>query len=234
MICHLSLQYEGILGYGGLARFVDQFPCFYNAIERYARTEKAQEQVNGTFHLIPGLRYCPWFIFAFINCYIGRISIPFLGPRGDCEGAAPRHEYADAQQVFYTGYCKYHGFKIESILTPDGVSHIFGPVSARPNDVAVLRMSNLNDFLFLLQRGLWITAGGAQVIFTAFGGGAHNLGLARLSSYYCAFGGVPLTNNQDECNRHLRSVRITIEKNFEMVVDTVWGGADGLPCGWSA
>ncbi len=41
MICYLSSRYEGILGYGGLARFVDQFPCFHDAIERYVRTEKA-------------------------------------------------------------------------------------------------------------------------------------------------------------------------------------------------
>ena len=209
MVRYLSSRYEGILGYGGLARFVDQFPHFHNAIERYMRTEKAQEQVDGTFHLIPGLRYCPWYIFAFIDCSIDRISVPFSGPRGDYEGAARRPEYSDAQQAFYTGYCKYHGFKIESILTPDGLSHIFGPVSARPNDVAVLRMSNLNEFLFLLQRGLWITADGAEVLFTAFGDGAYNLGLACISSYYRAFGAVPLTNEQDECNRHLRSARIT-------------------------
>jgi hypothetical protein len=148
-------------------------------------------------------------VYAFIDCSIDRISVPFSGPRGDYEGAARRPEYSDAQQAFYTGYCKYHGFKIESILTPDGLSHIFGPVSARPNDVAVLRMSNLNEFLFLLQRGLWITADGAEVLFMAFGDGAYNLGLACISSYYRAFGAVPLTNEQDECNRHLRSARIT-------------------------
>jgi hypothetical protein len=201
MIRYLSSRYDGILGYGGLAGFVDQFPCFHDAIERYARTEKAQEQDDGTFHLIPGLRYCPWYIFAFIDC---SISVPFSGPCGDYEGAARRNEYANPQQAFYTGYCKYHGFKIESILTPDGLSHIFGPVSARPNNVAVLRMSNLNEFLILLQRGLWITAGGAEVLFMAFGDGAYNLGLACISLYYRAFGGVPLTDDQDECNQHLR------------------------------
>jgi hypothetical protein len=148
---------------------------------------------------------------------IDRISVPFSGPRGDYEDAAWKNEYADAQQAFYTGYCKYHGFKIESILLPDGLSHIFGPVLARPNNVAVLRMSNLNEFLILLQRGLCITAGGVEVLFMTFGDGAYNLGLACISSYYHAFGGVPLTDDQDECNQHLRSARITIEKNFGMV-----------------
>ena len=100
---------------------------------------------------------------------------------------------------------------------PDGLSHIFEPVSARPNNFAVLRMGNLNEFLLLLQRGLWITAGSTQVLFVAFGDGAYNLVLPCISSYYCAFGGVPLTNDQDKCNQHLRSARITIEKNFGMV-----------------
>jgi hypothetical protein len=100
MVRYLSSRYEGILGYGGLARFVDQFPHFHNAIERYVRTEKAREQVDGTFHLIPGLRYCPWYIFAFIDCSIDRISVPFSGPCGDYEGAARRPEYSDAQQAF--------------------------------------------------------------------------------------------------------------------------------------
>jgi hypothetical protein len=70
MIRYLSSWYKSILGYGNLARFVDQFPCFHDAIKRYVRTEKAREQEDGTFHLIPGLRYCPWYIFAFIDCSI--------------------------------------------------------------------------------------------------------------------------------------------------------------------
>ncbi len=74
MVRYLSSRYKGILRYGGLARFVDQFPRFHDAIECYARTEKAREQVDGTFHLIPGLRYCPWYIFAFIDC--SRIGCP--------------------------------------------------------------------------------------------------------------------------------------------------------------
>ena len=40
MIRYLLSLYEGILGYGGLAQFVDQFPCFHDAIERYERIEK--------------------------------------------------------------------------------------------------------------------------------------------------------------------------------------------------
>ena len=75
MVRYLSSRYEGILGYGGLARFVDQFPRFHDAIERYVRTEKAREQVDGTFHLIPGLRYCLWYIFALLTALlIGYLS----------------------------------------------------------------------------------------------------------------------------------------------------------------
>jgi hypothetical protein len=75
-------------------------------------------------------------------------------------------EYADAHQAFYTGYCKYHGIKIESVFTPDGLRYIFGPLSARPADASVLRTSNLSNVIFLIQRGLWTTVAGAKIIFS--------------------------------------------------------------------
>ncbi len=40
MIHYLLSWYEGILGYGGLAQFMDQFLCFHDAVERFVRTEK--------------------------------------------------------------------------------------------------------------------------------------------------------------------------------------------------
>ena len=57
----------------------------------------------------------------------------------------------------------------------------------------------------------------SQVIFTAFGDEVYNLNLVCISSYHRAFGGVPLTNDHDECNQHLRSACINIKKAFGMV-----------------
>ena len=140
----------------------------------------------------------PWNIFGFIDCSIEQIAVPFLGPWGDYKGTAQRPEYADAQQVFYSGYWKYHSIKIESVFTPDGLSHSFGSLSARPADASVLRTSNLSNFLFLIQRGLWTTLAGAEIIFSVFGDGAYNLGLPCISSYFRSFvGGVELTADKD-------------------------------------
>ncbi len=100
---------------------------------------------------------------------------------------------------------------------PDGLSHIFWTSVGQTERCCCPQDEQLERVPFLLQHRLWITAGGAQVLFAAFGDGAYNLGFAFISLYYRAFGGVPLTNDQDECNRHLRSAHITIEKNFGMV-----------------
>ena len=125
-------------------------------------------------------------------------------------GAAQRPECADAHQAFYTGYCKYHGVKIESGFTPDGLSHILGPLSARPADASVLQTSNLSNFLLLIQRGLWTAVADAGIIFSVFGDGAYNLGLPCISSYFRSFvGGVELTADEDFCNMHARSARVT-------------------------
>ena len=72
--------------------------------------------------------------------------------------------------------------------------------------------------MFLIQRGLWTTAVGAGTIFRIIGDGAYNLGLPCIASYFKNFGGgVELTVDEDFCNRHVRSARVMIKKNFGMV-----------------
>ena len=44
---------------------------------------------------------------------------------------------------------KNHGIKVETVLLPNGISTVFGPVSARIHDVGgVMLMSELDDFLW--------------------------------------------------------------------------------------
>ncbi len=82
----------------------------------------------------------------------------------------------------------------------------------------MLQTSNLSNFLFLIQRGLWTTVAGAEIIFSVVGDGAYNIGLPCISSYFRSFvGGVDLNADEDFCKRHARSARVTIEKNFGMV-----------------
>ena len=80
----------------------------------------------------------PWDNFGCFDCSIEQIAVHFSGPRGDYEGATQRPEYPDAQQAFYTGYCKYRGIEIELVFTPDSLGHIFESLSARPADVSAL------------------------------------------------------------------------------------------------
>ncbi len=217
MLRYLNKRYKNIIGHQGLMRFVMDFPRFHRAIEKYVQRNHLCK-IDGTMRIAPGINFMPWDIFAFINDSINRISTPFSGPRGDYEGAARRAEYANAQQSFYTGYIKAHGIKVETVFLPNGLCTLFGPVSARHANAGVAAMSNLNAFLVLIQRGQFFSPAGAEVLFSAFGDCAFNLGDQCIQSYYRAFvADVQLTNAQKQCNAAMRSVHITIEKNYAMV-----------------
>ena len=172
--------------------------------------------MDGDFRLIPGLRFLPWDIFGFIDCSIDQISTPFSGPRGDYEGAARQVEFPDGQRAYYSGYTHYHGYKVLTVVTPDGISYVYGPVSARPNDINVLNMSNLNNYMHRLQLGLFETSTGDEVIYSVFGDGIFNLGLWCISSRFRQLAGLPLTYEQLLCNRHCNSARMSIEKTYGM------------------
>jgi len=218
MLRYIDTRYASVIGHQGLTRFVDDFPRFNRAIEEYVQRDHQRELVDGTMTIVPGINFMPWDVFGFIDDSIDCISTPFSGPRGDYSGAARKAEYADAQQAFYSGYVKDHGIKVETIIMPNGISTVFGPVSARRADAGVLAMGNLNEFLVELQRGRFITGAGDEVFFCAFGDSAYNLGLECIQSYYREFNrGAGLDDARARCNAAMRSVRITIEKNYGMV-----------------
>ncbi len=79
-------------------------------------------------------------------------------------------------------------------------------------------MSNLNAFLALIQRGQFFSPIGTEVLFSAFGDCAFNLGHQCIQSYYRTFGaGAQLTDAQKRCNAAMRSAHITVEENYAMV-----------------
>jgi hypothetical protein len=79
-------------------------------------------------------------------------------------------------------------------------------------------MFNLNAFPVQIQQGQFFSPTGAEVLFTAFGDLTFNLGHQCIQSYYRAFAaGTQLTNGEKKCNATMRSVRITIKKNYAMV-----------------
>ena len=218
MLRYIDTRYANVIGHQGLTRFADDFPRFKRAIEEYVQRDHQRELVNGTMTIVPGINFMPWDVFGFIDDSMDRILTPFSGPRGDYEGAARKAEYADAQQAFYSGYIKDHGIKVETIIMPNSISTVFGPVSAQRADAGVLAMGNSNEFLVELQRGRFITGAGDEVFYCAFGDSAYNLGLECIQSYYREFNrGAGLDDARARCNAAMRSARITIKKNYGMV-----------------
>jgi phage tail protein X len=115
--------------------------------------DEIRHNVDGTIVEVNCLNFLPFDIFGFIDCLIDRICRPFLEPDGDYVGALRKEQYARMQQAFYTGYKKCRGIKDETMLLPNGISTVFGPVSAHLHDIAsVLTMRGLNQFLTRIQR----------------------------------------------------------------------------------
>jgi hypothetical protein len=216
MLKYLDKRYANIIGHQGLTRFVDDFPRFRRAIEMYVQRDHRRKLVGETMTIVPGLNFMLWDVFGFIDHTFNKISTPFSGPCGDYEGAPRKSEYADAQQAFYSGYVKDHEIKVETIFLPNGLSTLFGPVSARQADAGLLGMSNLNEFIVQLQRGWFVNCDGVEVLFCAFGDSAFNLGMQCIQSCYREFHcGAELDDARSKCNSAIRAARIPIEKIME-------------------
>ena len=111
-----------------------------------------------------------------------------------------------AQRAVYTGYMKFHGINGNCFL-PNGISTIFGPVSARQNDFGVLGMSRLNDWLFATQQHNCIQC-------SLLGDGIFNIhGNSLIVSYYRRHFEL-LTMAQIQINNALKSAHVSIEKNY--------------------
>jgi hypothetical protein len=208
---YLDIRYVNIIGHQGLLRYVDQFPDFYTAINEKVQQNRIAEinEHNGTCVYIPGLAFLPVDIFGFIDCSIDAIRRPGSGPNGDYEGAARRPGHDEVQRAFYTGYKKLHGIKVETVLLPNGISTVFGPVSARVDDVnGVLQMSQLNEFLIAIQSN-------KAHEYQALGDGAYGCNLRCVRSYLKARAGQPpLTAQQQAVDRALRLCRWNIEWGY--------------------
>lgn len=168
ILTYLDTRYSRTISHQKLEDYVDHFPHFYDSISSYMQKEFTQHFAEGNLKESDGLNFCPIPIFGFIDCSIDKICRPFSGPNGGYMGP-PRKLNEDVyQRSVYTGYKKCHGLKVETILLPNGIMTIFGPVSARNHDVGgVLQMSQLDNFLLELQQG-------KDHLYLAFGDGAYN------------------------------------------------------------
>jgi hypothetical protein len=123
-----------------------------------------------------------------------------------------------ASRLSILGTCGKVGFKILTVLTLDGLSHVYGPISARSNDVGMVNISGLNRYLYHLQHDCFVATAGDEIIYSAFGDGIFNMGLWCIVLHFCAFGGFDLTLEQLLCNRHyVNSAQILIKHNYTLM-----------------
>ena len=132
-----------------------------------------------TPHLFLVLMLFLYNIFGWIDDSIDIVQVPYSGPDGDYEGAPRRAQYIDAQESVYSGWKKLHGIKLETVLLPNGISTLFGPVSARQNDRGTLNLSGLDRFLTLIQASL-----PAHRKCMVFGDSIYRGILQNITSYY--------------------------------------------------
>jgi hypothetical protein len=175
-----------IIGHQGLLRFRDDFPRFFDAIERYVQKPKYHLYNDGTDFVSPGLAFCPHRILGWIDCSIYRSNVPFSGPFGDFVGAPRKPLYQLMQRAFYTGFTHVHGLKVETVYLPNGISTVFGPVTCRRRDIAVnggasvADLSGISNFLRCIKRNKYNPA------YSVFGDCIYGCGINCIVSYYRA------------------------------------------------
>ncbi len=91
------------------------------------------------------------------------------------EPGAERYPDADVlQRSVYSGYLKQHGLKVLTIVLPNGIiAHLYGPISARENDIGTLNLSDLNRHLMALQPEITLARANGELVlyYSLFGDG---------------------------------------------------------------
>ena len=213
MLRYLDRRYESIIGHQGLLRFRDDFPTFFDSIEKYVKKPKWHLDEDGEWWWSPGLAFCPYRIFGFIDCSIYRMNVPFSGPSGNFKGAPRKRKYAVTQQAFYTGWTHVHGLKVEVVYLPNGISTVYGPMSCRRPDIgggsSLQDTSGLNAFLRCIQRNLY------QPAYSVLGDKIYGVNLDCIRSYYSAyFRRNQRTEYMRICDAEMKACRQSIEWNF--------------------
>lgn len=110
----------------------------------------------------------------------------------------------------YSGYKHDHVHLCQTVIWPNGISNIFGPVSGRMNDRGVLNLSGLDNFLFLIQAHLPLNEQCMVFGDKIYRGNA----LQRITTYYDAVPPNVLSLYERMCNAAFRAMRMPIEKNY--------------------
>jgi len=99
-----------------------------------------------------GLAFDNFWLIGFLDCKFDETCTPGSRPIMDEELVDQLEEADLIQEAIYSGYVKAHGIKVLTDLFPNGITgYLYGPISGRKNDIAILNMSWLNHHLLLLQ-----------------------------------------------------------------------------------
>ena len=166
------------------------------------------------YTLFKGIQYNdandPFRVFAFIDCSMFQTSTPRTGPSDRFEGAARFDDAYDEQRAVYTGWKKLHGMKIFTVMMPNGLQAVYGPISVRRNDIDAAQSSGLDQYLHDIQQG-------QDIKFCVLGDGifkALAFDHTTIRSYHQEQLGAPLTAIQEHENRIMRKVRVEIEHAY--------------------
>lgn len=127
------LVYPGLVGFNGIAKYVNHFHTFAARIEKVCNESRRRFDADGNAIVYPGVAFPPntFNVIGFFDCRYQKTLKPGTGPVDDFRGA-PRHPDAQViQQAVYSGYKKLHGVKSLTVQLANGLSFIFTPISAR-------------------------------------------------------------------------------------------------------
>jgi hypothetical protein len=76
------------------------------------------------------------------------------------------------QRALYSGFLTVHGLKVLAVVFPNGIiAYLYGPVSARENDISLLNLSWLNKCLVALQPEITVArAKGDNILYVSLYG----------------------------------------------------------------
>lgn len=113
------------------------------------------------------------------------------------------------QRVLYNGHHRVHGVKYQSVTCPNGlIANFFGPVEGRRHDSSLLAQSKL---LEKLDEYSFDADGNPLCIY---GDPAYPLRIHLMTGYK----GAALTEEQEEFNQRMSSVRVSVEWIFGDIV----------------
>jgi len=132
---------DGLLHGNRLQHWVPLFAEFAEAIRHKLNRPKYGELLFQNVRII-----------CFLYCKIDETCTPGTGPMNNEELAERRPDAEIIQRALYSGYLKVHGMKVLTVVFPNGIiTYLYGPVSARENDISLLNLSWLNEHLVALQ-----------------------------------------------------------------------------------